>query len=328
MTKPFKTIDEQIEILRGRGMIVDDSARNVLLAENYYCVVNGYKDMFIDEQASSASPEERYEKGTKFDDLHALFLFDRALREKTFHYLIKAEAIVKSVSVYTFCEEHPEPDSFLNKSHYTSKDDYMLGAESHGDDLDGLVRMLEYKAYKKKECRNSISYYRSKHGKVPLWVLSNDMTFGNTSYFFNLLPRKMQNKVCKRVVDLRAEDDKLLLTPHKMRLALRTLVDFRNKCAHDERLFCEKVGPAKDDTYTDMVDHLSLILPKSDINEVDSSLTDLAKTYAGTQERALKIIEKTGLLVGNPDIKSEVGYGEKGSYGAREAEAGAGRETP
>lgn len=293
--KPFKTIDEQIEILRSRGMVVDDSARDILLAENYYCVINGYKEMFIDDEASQSASDERYTNGTKFDDVYALFLFDRALREKTFHYLIRAEAIVKTVSVYTFCEEHPEPDAFLERENYTRKEDYMPGQSLFNSDLSDFLDLLEKRAYRQKKCRDSIAYYREKHGNVPLWVLSNDLTFGNVSYFFNLLPRKMQNKICKRVVSLRKGDDNLRLAPKAMRLTLRTLVDFRNKCAHDERLFCERVGPVRECTYMDMVEKLSFVLPKEDTDELTRCLIELTEEYAGSHEKALEIIKKTGI---------------------------------
>lgn len=295
--KPFKTIDEQIDILRSRGMIVDDSARDILLAENYYCVINGYKEMFIDDAASQFAADERYISGTRFDDVYALFLFDRALREKTFHYLIRAEAIVKTVSVYTFCEEHPEPDSFLIRDNYTRREDYMPGRHLLGKDLSYFLDLLDQRAYRQEKCRDSIAYYREKHGSVPLWVLSNDLTFGNVSYFFNLLPRKMQNRICKRIVALRGSDDGLQLTPKAMRLALRTLVEFRNKCAHDERLFCEKVGPTKEDSYMDMVKKLSLILPEKDTRELAGSLIELTEDYAGSHEKALEIIERTGIPI-------------------------------
>lgn len=292
--KPFKTIDEQMDILKSRGMLVADSARDILLAENYYCIVNGYKEMFIDNEASQTTSDERYLDGTKFDDLYALFLFDRALREKTFHYLIKAEAIVKTISVYTFCEEHPEPNSFLRRENYTRREDYMPGQRLFDGDLTRFLALLEHRAYQQKKCRDSLAHYRKKHGYVPLWVLSNDLTFGNISYFFNLLPRAMQNRICRRILDLRRGNSPQL-TPKTMRLALRTLVAFRNKCAHDERLFCEKVGPTKEDGYMDMIKKLSFILSEADIANLNKSLVELAGVHAASQEKALRAIAEAGI---------------------------------
>ena len=45
MLKEFKTIAEQIHIPETRGMRIDEEASTILLRENYYSVINGYKDV-------------------------------------------------------------------------------------------------------------------------------------------------------------------------------------------------------------------------------------------------------------------------------------------
>ena len=49
MSKPFKTLDEQISILKSRGLIVhdDESAKLSLLCNNYYNVINYYSKFFM-----------------------------------------------------------------------------------------------------------------------------------------------------------------------------------------------------------------------------------------------------------------------------------------
>lgn len=46
--KPFKTIDEQIEILKNRNLIIDneDVAKKTLQSLSYYKIVNGYQNPF------------------------------------------------------------------------------------------------------------------------------------------------------------------------------------------------------------------------------------------------------------------------------------------
>lgn len=97
MSKPFKTIEEQIALLNMRGVKTDSDTSTILLRESYYSIVNGYKEPFIDREASDIAQDDRYKKGTEFSDLHSLFKFDRNLREATFHYLIRAEALVWTV---------------------------------------------------------------------------------------------------------------------------------------------------------------------------------------------------------------------------------------
>lgn len=48
MDKIFKTIEEQIEILKNRNLIIDDDkAKEIFKDNNYYYLINGYKDLFI-----------------------------------------------------------------------------------------------------------------------------------------------------------------------------------------------------------------------------------------------------------------------------------------
>lgn len=46
--KNFKTIDEQIQILLERGLIINDieKAKLYLLSQNYYNIINGYASYF------------------------------------------------------------------------------------------------------------------------------------------------------------------------------------------------------------------------------------------------------------------------------------------
>lgn len=80
MDKPFKTIEEQVELLEARGVATDDGTPEVLLREGYYSVVNGYKEPFVDKEKSESAKDDHYLPGTSFADIYALFMFDRELR--------------------------------------------------------------------------------------------------------------------------------------------------------------------------------------------------------------------------------------------------------
>ena len=47
--KEYKTFNQQLSILRSKGMIVptDGRPKRFLEQENYYNVINGYKDLFL-----------------------------------------------------------------------------------------------------------------------------------------------------------------------------------------------------------------------------------------------------------------------------------------
>lgn len=87
MDKPFKTYNQQLKILRDINMMIKNGSKaiKVLKREDYYNIINGYKDIFLDLSA----PTETYKTGTEFEQLHALFEFDRNLRGLFLKYILK-----------------------------------------------------------------------------------------------------------------------------------------------------------------------------------------------------------------------------------------------
>ncbi len=81
--KEYKTFNQQLNILRKRGLTVpkDGEPKRFLEQENYYNVINGYKDLFLQKDVSGEYiVPDRYLANTHFNELKALFLFDRELR--------------------------------------------------------------------------------------------------------------------------------------------------------------------------------------------------------------------------------------------------------
>ena len=94
--KTFKTLDEQISILREKGMIINDEnyAKEVLLRENYF-FLHGYRYPFL-----KSKDDKFYIKGTNFEELYSLFLFDRQLRNIIFKNILIIENNIKSIFSY------------------------------------------------------------------------------------------------------------------------------------------------------------------------------------------------------------------------------------
>ena len=71
MDKPFKTIEEQIEILKKRGMILPDKSKTAefLLYHNYYNVINRHGRFLLGE-------DKKYVDNCTFDEVLAIRRFD------------------------------------------------------------------------------------------------------------------------------------------------------------------------------------------------------------------------------------------------------------
>ena len=69
MEKIFKTLDEQVKILRSKNLTIDDEeyVKSILLRENYF-FINGYRYLFY-----KSSNDKTFIKGTNFREIYALF---------------------------------------------------------------------------------------------------------------------------------------------------------------------------------------------------------------------------------------------------------------
>lgn len=282
--KEFKTIAEQIGILKSRGMIVGTEAATVLLRENYYSIINGYKDPFLDKSAMRSSADDVYLDNTRFEWLYSLFRFDRELRQITFNYLIQAEAALKTATVYAFCESHQASSDYLDRSSFCFAKDMLTPkafkgnkVSLHTKNLNVLMGILNKKLVINASSRPFTAHYMTVYGEVPLWVLSNDLTFGNMSHFYQLMKRSDQNSVCKHLfkTTLRVKGEKKI-TPHEVLRAYGVLTYFRNLCAHDERLYCAKIG---NDSYATMLKLLDVALPNDVVRNMKKDIDDLLDKY-------------------------------------------------
>lgn len=182
-------------------MKTNDTSGSILLSEGYYSVVNGYKDSFIDREATAAAGDDRYREEATLTDIYDLFSFNRKLRGLTFHCLIKAEAAVRTAISYCFSDAHRDEDAYLFQANYCSKEEFAVSGNDsnrYASEITGLIGILSSRA--NRSGASFITHYRESYGAVPLWVLTNDLTFGNLEHFFNLMKSAEQRDFCKTIV--------------------------------------------------------------------------------------------------------------------------------
>lgn len=267
MDKPFKTVEEQIAILESRRLECDGGTRLVLEREGYYPVVNGYKDLFLDLQEDPSG--ETYIQGAKFSDIYRLFVFDRSLRLLMFEYFNKAEAVLKTVCSCQFGMVHKDnPEAYLDKGSYRTEAGYeMKVGRLIGDFKKVLCRTDKREgAYK----RDYIQHYENNHDNTPIWILMNFLMLGQAFKFYEFQPESMRNAIAKSFSDLYSEthESAKRISPRRLRLAYDHIKDFRNICAHDERLFCARVSPSGDINLVGVLNDLELVLTEKDFKEL------------------------------------------------------------
>lgn len=239
LKKPFSDIDEQVNILKSRKLAFDneEEARKLLLRNNYFTVVNGYKYPFLRRADRDAdSKNDLYKEGASFEELFALFQFDCELRALLLKNILKVEHELRSILSYVFASEHSEetypkylrPENFDydfdNKRLRGKKQEYYETLFAH---IDEKLREQEAKH------NPVLTDYQQKYNNTPPWVLVSFFSFGMLRRFYDCLSNKDQNKVAKTFAIAR----------EVLHSYLSALNIFRNACAHNERIYDITIAP-------------------------------------------------------------------------------------
>ena len=189
-----------------------------------------------------------------------------------FSAITRAEAALKAVCAHEFTRLHPDVvNPYLNPDYYDSR--RRPSAVALIDkvfkrilELDGNPRNRgDYggKAY--------IRHCMEDHnGQVPLWVLANDLSFGQTVWFFQVQSPAVRLAVAESFTGLYADthDGPRRITIKRLDSIFNRLVFYRNLCAHDERCYCARYdGRANENVYQAIGD-LGYLLDKDDYLEL------------------------------------------------------------
>lgn len=234
--KPFKTHRQQLKILRDRGLSIPDGSKamRILERENYYGLINGYKDLFlqVDTQGNPLLPEQ-YKAGATFEEIHKLYCFDRDLRNILIEALLKFETNVKTKISHYFTEKFKEPNAYLDMTNY-SRDPKNLKT------ILKVIATISSEISRRSDRNNSaIKHYLDNHDGVPFWILMKYLTIGNMQYFYVSLDDSLQNKIAKSFADSFKNNynQRIHFTADELRNILIAANFFRNLCAHEERLY-------------------------------------------------------------------------------------------
>ena len=198
MSKEFKTDDEMIDLLKNRGLIFSDEklAKKLLIKSTYYNVINGYGSFFYTHKGSNT-----YKTNTNFDEIYALYIFDKEIKISFLRKIIKIESYFKSIVCHYFCEMHQEEYPYLNKDNFSQKKQYE-------QKLEKLLRKIEaiLKFHQDTKYDNAIKHYYQKYNHVPFWVLINFVDFGFIIQFYECMNEQDKTKVAKVLNDFATDE--------------------------------------------------------------------------------------------------------------------------
>ena len=215
--KEFKTLDEQIGILKERGLVINDvdKAKNLLLSENYF-FINGYRHIFLKNSKSS-----EFIPGTTFDELYALFQFDRSFRNVLFKNLLIVENNLKSILSYGLSKKYGIREKDYLKMSNFSQD--IRKVRQVNDVLNKIKRQIKLNGRQ----HTATLHYLSNYGYVPLWILVKLLSFGMINELYSILkPEDKLNIASYYNLDVET-----------LGIYIALLSNYRNLCAHEDIVF-------------------------------------------------------------------------------------------
>ena len=215
--KIFRNLDEQINILKNKNLIIEDEeqTKQILLKENYF-FISGYRHLLMKNYK-----DKNFIKGSTFNELYAIFNFDRHIRNICFKNILIIENNIKSIISYQLSKKYGfQEKNYLNPTNYTEDP---LNAKRVHDVLNKMRKQLAFNGKK----HTATMHYMTNYGYIPMWILVKVLSFGLMSEFYCIL--KTEDK--KEIADMYNMEEK------DMEVYLYLLANFRNLCAHEDILY-------------------------------------------------------------------------------------------
>ena len=205
------TYDEQIELLKRKGVIIDndDVCRAFLSQVNYY-YFTGYLLPYIDRAKDECIEPVSFEK------LVNLFNFDAELRN-----LIAS--VVERIEIYT-----------RNKLSYFHGHKYGAEGYMNSDNFGDKHQAVAFGKVIQKcisDHKNTaiVRHHKEKYeGHFPVWVIAEFLSIGSLSYFFGDMKNEDKRNIARNGFGVNYQT---------LESWLRCITDLRNKCAHCSRLY-------------------------------------------------------------------------------------------
>ena len=211
--KEYKNNEELIDYLICKNVVINNRELALKNIEkySYYSIINGYKFVFKDN-------DNNYKENTSFEEIFALYEFDKNIKAIFLKFTLEIEVILKSLMANTLAEKYGVEDylKLENLDENVEKelvDDFIVKIEKEIDD-----NYIKHPA---------IKHYKDTYDFVPPFVLTKILTFGAISRYYSLLKQSDRQKISKYF----KLSDKLL------RQILINLTMVRNISAHSDRLF-------------------------------------------------------------------------------------------
>ena len=191
--KQFKTYGEQVELLRQRGMRVNDPEHaEMLLARLNYYRLSGYWYPMRRFSQGDGTAQDKFVDGASFDLVVALYGFDEQLRHSVFIELDRVELAIRTKLGHELGRLDPliylDPQRLNARARQRNKD----GRSVHE------VWLRKYQSALKASKEDFVAHHKSKYGgTLPIWAAVEIMDWGMLSYLYGMSPNIVRKRIAQ-----------------------------------------------------------------------------------------------------------------------------------
>jgi len=212
-SKPSTTHIEQVELLRQRGMLIDNEKEAIFYLRhlNYYRLAAYWRPFEVDHST------HQFQQGVTFEMVLDRYRFDRELRLHLLDAIERIEVSIRSIFAYQMAHRHG-PHAHLDSS-----------LARHSDFWQKNLNALKDQVYQSRH-EPFIDHFRKNHTEdfPPIWAVCEVMSVGLLSRMYkNLEPIETRRAIAK-VYGI--DDSDLASWLHHLSVV-------RNTCAHHARLW-------------------------------------------------------------------------------------------
>lgn len=179
--KPAISINDQLNLLRSRGMIIEDeSLAKSFLESNHYYRMNIYFH-------KSMLKPNCYENKIKFSEIVSIYENDRLLRINLLSLLERIEIKTRTHISHYLAMTYGS-DAFYKEEIFKENKNYL-----------SLKKTFEYQVQRNKKDPVIVHHKNKYEGKFPIWVIIEYLTFNTLSKLFKNLLEKDKKIIANRI---------------------------------------------------------------------------------------------------------------------------------
>ncbi len=217
--KPPLSLQDQVLLLQSRGLVFDDPQRVAHYLQHIgYYRLSAYWLPYEQVSAIDGKRNHQFQAGTTFDQVLAIYTFDRQLRLLVMEAMERIETAIRSLWAHALSVRHG-PHAHMQPHLFKSP-------WQHASDIAQMATQLHASR------ETFISHYRKKYDKPflpPIWMVVETLSLGALSRWFhatndNKAKRDMAQSLGMPTVEI-------------LEQVLHALTPVRNVCAHHGRLW-------------------------------------------------------------------------------------------